>query len=811
MNTITNLALSNVKKNKTRSILVVISILLTTMLLTLIATLGATLLKFNRVNAGKLYGGYYGTYSNVSNEQLENMEMQSAFIDIGKQAYTASVESSEADMKLYWADRQTQESANITDQIKAGHMPEEANQIAGQKEFFQKLGVENPKVGDSVEVSLRSDKQSKYQTETFIISGILSSSEMNNLKSAYIAYVSQEFFESQIPEERRGYTVSFKMNDSVTINTDIAETVLKEQAEKCGIDERNVTTNYVYLMYAKDPGVETIVGCIMIALLVIVVSVAVIYNIFQVGIVQKIQEYGKVKALGTTKKQMKAMIFREGMMMALAGIPAGLLVGTGVSALIFHYFVEEGTSNIVSKNIQTVSVISLFPLLLVTVISFLTVWMALKKPMKVVASVSPVEAVRYNENTNRKVSTRKGKKRISVTGMTLANLSANRRRTAATICTMGLSCVLFVALSNLAGNIDNEFETKKIVEHGRFVLELDYSLNDEAYPENNLENIRKQNPLGEELQEKIQQIDGVTEVSKRNVIAVREMSQEIEDSGSVAVLNRKDFEKYAGKEGVIGKLDYDTATRENALIFSWSYFMEDYGYKLGQEIELKLLDGDQSINYQGEIQGSFSHAPGDWVITEDTWKSLGLTESTTKSIWIDCSEKDEEKVEKALKELIAGTEHVELDTYKASMEQVEMGTKMMQGGIYGMLAILGCIGFLNMANTIITGVITRKRELGILQAVGMTNRQLNQMLQQEGIFFSAGTILVSLVIGQPLGYALFQYAKSKSLYGINEYHVPIVEISIMILAIVLMQGILSFLLSRNLHKDSLVERINYQG
>lgn len=118
---------------------------------------------------------------------------------------------------------------------------------------------------------------------------------------------------------------------------------------------------------------------------------------------------------------------------------------------------------------------------------------------------------------------------------------------------------------------------------------------------------------------------------------------------------------------------------------------------------------------------------------------------------------------------------------------------------------------MNMANTIITGVVTRKRELGVLQAVGMTNRQLNLMLQLEGILFTAGTVAVSLAVGSPMGYALFRYAKETHVYGINEYHFPGLEIGIMILVILLLQCLLSFLLSRNLRKESLVERISYQG
>ena len=209
--------------------------------------------------------------------------------------------------------------------------------------------------------------------------------------------------------------------------------------------------------------------------------------------------------------------------------------------------------------------------------------------------------------------------------------------------------------------------------------------------------------------------------------------------------------------------------------------------------------------------GSFGSAPGMWVITEDTFQKLGITGNMTQKVWVDCDEKDKQQVEAAIQELLVGVSHVETDSYDDAMQVVEMNSSVMQSGIYMFLFLLGVIGFLNMANTIITSAVTRKRELGVLQAVGMTNRQLNQMLQLEGILFSVGTIIISLAVGSPLGYALFCYAKENHIYAINEYHFPILEIGVMLLVIFVLQMGLSFLLSRNLHRDSLVERISYQG
>ena len=94
--TIRNLAISNVKKNRTRSILIVISVFLSALLLTVIAEFGYGMMRYNRANAGKLYGNYCGDFQRVTKEQYETMNRRSEFTAIGRSAFAAEVESKEA-------------------------------------------------------------------------------------------------------------------------------------------------------------------------------------------------------------------------------------------------------------------------------------------------------------------------------------------------------------------------------------------------------------------------------------------------------------------------------------------------------------------------------------------------------------------------------------------------------------------------------------------------------------------------------------------------------------------------------------------
>ncbi len=111
---------------------------------------------------------------------------------------------------------------------------------------------------------------------------------------------------------------------------------------------------------------------------------------------------------------------------------------------------------------------------------------------------------------------------------------------------------------------------------------------------------------------------------------------------------------------------------------------------------------------------------------------------------------------------------------------------MMKLGCYLFMAVVGLIGFMNMAHTMIINITTKKQEYGVLQAVGMTNKQVNLSLQIQGLIFTVGTICVALAAGLPLGYALFSYAKHNGIFW-NE---RLSRSSYPILVMILLVGIL---------------------
>lgn len=440
------------------------AICLTTMLLVIISTIGNGLILLQKDQAASSYGSNYGLFIAADGTQLKEVERRAEISDIGIMCTEGILKGNE-NGGFVSADETVRKMLPYNQEyvLKEGTYPEKAQEIAAGRAFFDAVGYHDVKVGDTVTLEYRSGMQSEYAPVEFTVSGILYDRDEYTIEASYVVFGSQDFYNERVAEGDRQYNIYFTLSDSANVSMNNVAPVIKEIADFCGIDQKNVIINDLYLQWVLQPSYEMIVVCGTLILGIVLFSVVVIYNIFQVGIAQKVQEYGKIKALGATRKQMKQLIFREGILLAVPSIPLGLLFGFLIAKVSFNWLVEQG--NLVSSGIKNhqVPLFSLTIMLICIFVSFLTVVLALRKPMKIVSRISPIEATRYlGGSKTQKQGRRKGRKDVTVFSMAMANVTGNPKRTIATILTMGLSCVLFVIIANYVGNIDTEHEAGPI-------------------------------------------------------------------------------------------------------------------------------------------------------------------------------------------------------------------------------------------------------------------------------------------------------------------------------------------------------------
>lgn len=836
-NTVFTLAISRLRFHKSRTLLTGIAIMLTTMLLTAIGTVGIA--SFNMNRQAVLGSDYHAVFDSLTPDQADVLSKHINVEAMSTMEIFADIVNGKMNGALIY--REPVRDDRLTDndsvfgplQMESGHYPEVEDEICSSPVFFRRIGAE-PVIGGKVTLSFRVNGKGEILTKEFTISGLLPDVEIaegiDDSRVMYSAHVSKvllnqynqngmykPILNAHLRVYGEGELTYNEITDRIhTVGTDI------------GLSEENVILNKEYLHIMTDPDMDVIAVVAAISLIVILFSTLVIYSIYYVGVITDVQEIGKLKAIGASKGQIAKLFYCQGALVSAFAIPFGLLIGFLLPYFLFPVVVWKLSSSAINSNARDaakallgqIHMFSLPFLLLVAVAVLITVWLSLLKPIRMAKKISPVEAIRYQENTTH-AKTRRGHRTVKVSTLTFANLTRNKRRTAVTILTMGLSCVLFICVSAVLSSVSAEDLARREIPEGDFRISLDYSLNDKEYPANNLDSLVQQAYFNEDFLAQLSAIEGVEKIER----AHGEISSS--DNGNSALYLDLDGEpvritlSYFTREDldelnenlVQGTIDYDRMTANREVLCTHEYSFNECGLSLGDVFPLTLYDGNRKIPLTVTLT-ALTQPDGNYpllIVTEDIWKELGLTCDPTTDIYLYVKDSQYDSVKDALTDIVAENEHFQLYSMDVEMMIGRSSVGLTVYPCYLLLSLIAVIGFINLINTMITSIVTRKKELGILQAIGLSDRQLVNMLAGEGLVFTTGTLLISLTLGNLAGYLLFRWAKDTHFMSVSRYHYPLWE-SIG-LAVVLLGGqlLITRFMRKNVEKESLIDRIRNDG
>ena len=791
MSTLSSLAKGNLKNNKSKSILIAFTIMLTTILLTSVGLTCLNWVKANKEITIERAGSYHSTYKNVTIKELDIIKNN---IDIEKFGVLRTVgvaEENENTLAVIYTDENSAEMGNV--KFIEGKMPINENEIAVQDGFLKAIGIE-AKVGEKLTLKYESRKDEETKSYDFILSGIIETSEFNKANKNYTSIISEEFLKNMEYSDDITFSSYIRVvGDGKLSATEIKDKV-KQVAADIGIQEYDVRMNDDYIE-AMNPEPEIIVGGIVIALIVILSSILVIYSIFYVSVINKVQEYGKLRAIGATKRQIKNLILREGLVLATISIPVGILIGYLISDFIIVKLVGFSKYDVGGLNLPVI--------IAVFILCYLTVFLSLIKPMKIASKVSPVEAMRYNGENDGK-NNREGYEEVTLKRLTFANIARNKKKTAITLISLSLSGILYITMSTIMASMDAR---AMATQHGDedFTLNLtNFELSDDS--EMTLAELQVDNPLGKELREELLELDGVKEITTAEAIQGSYMFLDEKQYTTLSSYD-EDYIKEIEENLIDGEVNSEILNSGKGIICTNPSLLEEMGIKVGDKINITIMDGAEEINKEFEIVAT-SYLPGeDFLIPYSVRKDLIKTDITSM-VGIKVLSNKLDEVESYLEEITRNNGFIIMTSLEESIKLYEMVLSVTKTLGYSLVIILGVIGFVNLINTMVTSIITRKKELGMLQAIGLSDSQLVKMLQMEGLFYTFGSLGIILTLGNVIGYIAFLVFKNSGA-SYATYHYPLVQTIIMIVAVTVAQILITYLIASNFRKESLVDRVRY--
>lgn len=814
----TRVAYCNMRHYKSKNILIGIAIILTTLLLFVIPSIGKDMVEVNFAVINKIYPTWHALYRNVDESTVMKLAAHHDVKTYGLRSDAGYMNLEDATVSMMYMDRTGMELYKV--KLKEGQLPQKENDIVVSKGILEALG-QNGKIGDTITVPyqiLKDDGLDYTKEKEFRICGFLADNESSKEQKQYTSLVSEAFLKAEIPVEQVKYRFLLQVNGQKGNTTaDYTETI-QNIARQFGIseDDMNINKEYLAANYVDPATIPVIVG---IMLIVVLAGIITIYSVYYVSMNQRVREFGKLKAIGATKRQLRQIVLREGMGVALFAIPIGLLIGTVAVKVVLLQFVEHAKdSNVLVTEAYKVVAKGEVQLyywwiyLLAIAVTLCTVYLSLMKPMRMAAKVSEIEAMRYQGGSKRQKSSRKGYQFLNIGRLTKRNLAENKKKSTITIVSMAVTGI-FVMMVATVLSCANPMESAKSSIVGQYEISPIVESGNKEHPEYEWAEVQKNNPLNEGLKQQIEEIDGVERVDVFTALKVS--GGPFEEKIGTEFINGVP-EEYAEelKKGITeGNVTYEELKSGDKVILDRALLHWYPDIKVGDKLKLNIHDGDNTFQKEIEVAAIGEYGTGltnynCLIMAKEGAEKLTINNSS--SYFQVIADKDyDEALEASLQAIVDGSGRLQMRTWKNEYDTWENAIQMTRGACYAFIIILAAISIMNLINTMINSVHVRKKELGMMQAIGMSDRQLMKMLQLEGIFYTVGTLIISIGVGSLAGYPLFLYAKRTGMFDISTYHYPVTAAIIIILTLFVIQMLLAIFIAKSVRKDSLIERIRF--
>lgn len=519
-------------------------------------------------------------------------------------------------------------------------------------------------------------------------------------------------------------------------------------------------------------------------LIIMATSVFCIHNSFTISLTEKMKLYGMLSSVGTTKKQMRRLVYQEGLLLGIVGIPLGILSGTLATYLVIQI---SSTLLVYALDIPLVFVISIPSMVLGAVLSAITIYLSAGQSARRASKVSPITAIRGNEmitekdGRKRRGASPKAHKasffvkvisRIFGIGGVIAykNLRRARVKYRTTVVAIVVSVAVYISMSVL---LDLGF-----VAAGAYYEEQSYNLT---------VRLSQGDTYNEEVFKKAQEILQMEGVEKAEIGRITFDLEIPAEEISYNNKYKKDFPWSVAKEGEVEKLaivsigdeafyeycrelrlsaedmngkavlisDYTTTVTEDSDRITYKGMMYDYqpgdvitGTCREEQLQFEIASHTDKRPMRLEKYG------GGFLVVSDSWMEAHK-ELIYPTIVVPMICDDAFVVENAIEESM-GDFAYHITNYEEEYRSSQSLFILISIFLYGFIIVITLIGVTNIFNTITTNMELRSREFAMLKSVGMTRKEFGRMVRLENVFYGMKSLSIGIPLGCLLSYGFYQ-------------------------------------------------------
>lgn len=578
---------------------------------------------------------------------------------------------------------------------------------------------------------------------------------------------------------------------------------------------------YLIRLETNPLGEEAVGGLGIVVMIVcgiiVFTSVFCIKNSFDISITEKIKQYGMLRSIGATKKQIKRNVFYEATILGLIGIPLGILAGFSASYILIIISNYLLTGMITDTNLKLYFSFSWFAILVAILLGIATIYLSAIRSARKASKISPIDSIRNSANIKIKSSKIKRSKIIyklfGIGGdISYKNLKRNKKKYRTTVISIVVSVFVFIALYSFMSSAFNYIENELNISDYNIYVSM--NIKDDTYNQvleaTKLDNIEDYTILREETINS-KNIKYNTEYKeKANIV-----DDEYDDYISIVSIGDEQYKKYIKSLG----LNYEDM-KNKAIIYdtvnvnaseagkSINYKLREYAYEKGDVIEGTFANEESiklSVGYIAKEPpfGMGNIYYGVVIVSDDMYDTY--FENNHVTIYYKSSNAD--KLQDDLDILLNDSDYY--------IHNIEEMVTMMNNlytliGIflYGFIIVISLIGITNIFNTITTNMELRKQEFAMLESIGMTKKEFNRMIRLESIFMGVKSLFFGIPIGVGFSYLIYYYLVREA--G-TVYSLPIVAIAISVLAVFLLISCIMKYSMGKINRQNTIETIRNEN
>ncbi|MBE0070003.1 ABC transporter permease [Thermoanaerobacterium thermosaccharolyticum] len=844
-----HLALAYLKKQRGRTIALVLGVALAVMLVFGTNVIFESQSRNQLANIYKMYGTYQGIFTNLNKDLTEKIKNDK---DASKSAVAANLGSLVTDngisIILNSTDKDYIEMNGYT--LTKGHLPNKQGEIVLESQALKKMGLKE-KLGETINFKIKKEykdenglNQIYMENKSFKLVGIL-----DKPKQYYEGYYSLRGFtyfkegeNNVLPDNLITYEEIVKLKSKANLSGQ-----LNQIRERYNIGRWDYDLN-IQLVTALDDysSQNTNASVRHFNILIVITAILLIYNMFNISLIDMIKQIGMMRAIGSSKKQVRLIIGFQSLFILIIGLSLGLLMGIAFSYIGMKLFnfafldVSQSTVYISAKNIWNAVIVGTATVILSSIIP---IWMS--------GRISPIEAMRKSDRSGGKQRNRgyhKFIKKISgITGeMAYKNVWRNKWRTIIIVVSVAMAGYLFIDDIAFLNNRDAVYNTTPYVLN---MQDYDFKLlfgpnidlyftgytNDDVKTISQIEGVKKVGTKVSmegflesdvnDLENDFKKYNGISNTNK-NVETTIEVKGYDDDQ-------LQGFKKYIDK-GYMSSLNISSDKYPNAVVYN--YYYDIFKHKLkGIRKDLKVGDimtiripviRNGKIAYEDKNIRVGALLKQEWIAKGDSTRGARMEiilpqkylmtisgKSTYDQISVQSEAGKDTYVYNRINKILENKPFAEMESKLSYIEKSQKGFTGVLKSDMVIVALILLIAGMNVYNTLKTNLLIRTNEFATLRAIGMTAKQLKSMIIKESIIYGLLSSIIAALIGSYNVYSFYSLVNRQYKAGFNiserlQFKLPVIPILLYSAIVIVICILSSYVSAKKVEKLNIVEGLN---